>query len=105
MDWHGLQKMKVTDLRAMAKEKLAIDGVSGLHKDELVTKLAEALGIPRPHKVADAADKTTIKQHIRALKRERDEAMAAHDSDRLREIRRRIHADKRKLHRAAHLTH
>ena len=62
MDWHDLHKMKVTALREMAKEKLAIEGVAGLHKEELVAKLAEAMGIPRPHKVVDAEGKTAIKQ-------------------------------------------
>jgi Rho termination factor, N-terminal domain len=105
MDWHDLQKMKVTDLREMAKEKLSLEGASGLHKDELVARLAEALGIPRPHKVVDAAGKTSIKQSIRTLKQERDEAIAAHDHERLQAVRRRIHAERRKLHRMAHLTH
>jgi hypothetical protein len=68
MDWHDLHKMKVTDLREMAKQKLAIEGASGLHKEELVAKLAEAMGIPRPHKVVDAEGKTAIKQRIRTLR-------------------------------------
>jgi hypothetical protein len=105
MDWHDLHKMKVADLRELAKEKLDLAGASGLHKDELVAKLAEALGIPRPHKMVDAAGKTAIKQRIRALKVERDEALAAHDRERLHTLRRRIHAEKRKLHKMAHLTH
>lgn len=105
MDWHDLHKMKVTELREMAREKLSLEGASGLHKDELVAKLAEAMGIPRPHKVVDAEDKTAIKQRIRALKAERDAAIAAHDAERLRVARRRIHAEKGKLHRMAHLTH
>jgi len=105
MDWHELHKMKVNDLRELAKEKLTLDGVSGLHKDELVAKLAESMGIPKPHKVVDADGKTAIKQRIRALKRERDEAIAAHDSEKLGLARRRMHAERRKLHRMAHMTH
>jgi hypothetical protein len=105
VDWHDLHKMKVTELREMAKEKLALEGASGLHKDELVAKLAEAMGIPRPHKIVDAAGKTAIKQRIRALKAERDAALAAKDREALHRARRAIHAEKRKLHLMAHLTH
>jgi Rho termination factor, N-terminal domain len=106
MEWHDLHKMKVTDLREMAKEKLGLDNTSALHKDELVARLAESMGISRPHKVVDdVAGKTAIKQRIRALKQQRDEAIAAHDRERLHETRRRIHAEKHKLHRMAHLTH
>jgi hypothetical protein len=106
MDWHELHKMKVTDLRELAKQKVpGVGAVSALHKEELVAKIAEAMGIPRPHKVAEGAAKTEIKRRIRALKLERDQAIAAHDRERLAQIRRKIHAEKRELHRMAHLTH
>ena len=105
MDWHELHKMKVTDLRELAKEKLEVEGVSGLHKDELVERLAAAMGIPKPHKVVDADGKTLIKRRIRELKIERDQALAAKDRERLHRTRRQIHAEKRKLHKLAHLTH
>ena len=105
MDWHELHKMKVTDLRELAKQKLEIEGVSGLHKDQLVERIAQAMGIPRPHKVVETEGKTAIKQRIRALKVERDEALRAKDRERLHRLRRQIHAEKRKLHRMAHVTH
>jgi hypothetical protein len=104
MDWHELEKMKVTDLREMAKEKLEIKGVTALHKDELVEKLAHALGIERPHKVAVGGEKTKIKQQIRALKAQRVDALAAHDKDALHEARHEIHKLKRKLRKMARLT-
>ena len=104
MDWHELEKMKVTDLREMAKEKLEITGVSGLHKDELVEKLAHALGIEKPHKVAVGGDKTKIKQQIRALKAQRAEALSAHDKEALHTTRHEIHKLKRKLRKMARLT-
>jgi len=105
MDWHELHKMKVTDLRELAKQKLEIEGVSGLHKDELVERLAHAMGIARPHKVVEKEGKTGIKQRIRALKVERDEALGAKDRERLHRVRRQIHGEKRKLHRMARVTH
>ena len=72
MDWHDLMKMKVTDLRELAKEKTQLEGVSGLNKDDLVEALAGALGIPKPHKVIEQGKgKRRIKAELRALKTER----------------------------------
>ena len=103
MDWHELEKMKVTDLREMAKEKLEIAGTSAMHKDELVEKLAGAMGIAKPHKVAQGAGKTEIKQQIRALKQKRSEALLSHDHDTLHTARHEIHKLKRKLRKMARL--
>jgi hypothetical protein len=103
MDWHELEKMKVTDLREMAKEKLQMEGVSAKHKDELVEALANAMGIERPHKVAMGGAKTKIKQEIRALKAKRAEALEQHDHEALHKTRHDIHKLKRKLRRMARL--
>ncbi len=104
MDWHELEKMKVTDLRELAKEKTELTGLSGLHKDELVAALAQALGIEKPHKVAHGAEKTKIKQQIRALKVKRDEAAAGKDTEAFRAARTEIHKLRRHLRRMAKIT-
>ena len=57
MDWHTLEKKKVTELRDMAKEKTSLQGVSGMSKDQLVEELAKVLGIAKPHKVAEGQKK------------------------------------------------
>jgi len=103
MDWHELEKTKVTALREMAKEKLEMEGVSGMHKDQLVEALAHAMGIERPHKVAVGGDKTKIKQEIRALKQKRVVALDQHDHEELHKVRHDIHKLKRKLRRMARL--
>lgn len=104
MDWHELEKMKVTDLREMAKEKLGIEGTSAMHKDQLVEVLAKDMGIEKPHKVAvGGEEKTAIKQQIRALKQKRGEALLAHDHEALHTIRHDIHKLKRKLRKMARL--
>ena len=105
MDWHELEKKKVTELREMAKEKTGVEGATGLSKAQLVEIVAEALGIERPHLVATGLDKMTIKKKIRLLKAEVAEAIAAKDRKATREKRRQIHRLKRRIHRAAHLTH
>lgn len=103
MDWHELEKKKVTELREMAKEQMNITGTSAMHKADLVEALAGALGIEKPHKVAHGKGKTEIKQRIRALKAQRDEAMGKHDSDTLHAARHEIHKLRRKLRRMARL--
>jgi len=105
MDWHELEKLKIDDLRAMAKEKALVDAVAGLSKAELVGKLAESMGIPRPHKVIEGGEKASIKRRIQDLARERDEAQLAGNQDRQRRSRKQIHREKRRLRRMAHLTH
>jgi hypothetical protein len=104
MDWHELEKMKVTELREMAKEKTEITGVIGLRKDQLVEALAKAMGIEKPHKVAHGEEKSKIKVQIRAVKKARDEAMAAKDAETLRRTRVKIHRLKRQLRRMAEVT-
>lgn len=106
MDWHDLVKMKVTELRELAKEKTSLEGVSGLTKDKLVEAIAGELGIPRPHKVVEKGlGKRAIKAEVRALKVERDAAIAAGDRDALSRVRDRMRSRKRKLRRLAHVTH
>jgi hypothetical protein len=105
VDWHELEKMKVDDLRALAKEKTSLEGLSGLHKAELVAKLAEALGIPQPHKVVEGVDKGALKARIRELKGRRQQALDARDRAELARVRREIHRLKGRLRRTAHVTH
>jgi len=45
-------------------------------------------------------EKTNIKKEIRKLKAERDQAIAAHDHKKLKEVRRQIKIYKNKLRRA-----
>ena len=43
MDWHDLQKMKLNDLRELAKEKTTLEGLSGLHKPESWSTLRDTI--------------------------------------------------------------
>ena len=105
MEYHDLQKTKVTDLREMAKEHAPEQkGLSGLKKDELVDLLAEKLGIEKPHKhVAAGLGKRAIKAEIRELKSKRDAAIEAGDKSNLYRYRKAIHRRKRKLRRMMQL--
>jgi hypothetical protein len=106
MDFHELQKTRVTDLREMMKEHLpGVQGVVALKKAELVDQLADVLGIEKPHKhVAAGLGKRNIKAEIRALKVKRQAALEAKDSAELKKYRRLIHRRKRRLRRLMDLS-
>lgn len=105
MDWHELEKKRVTDLRAMMKERLPeVTGVVAMKKEELVERLAKVLGIEQPHKVVVGIDKITVRGKIRALKELRAAALVAHDHVELKKQRRAIHRLKRRLRRRQAVT-
>ena len=101
MDFKEIQKMTAVKLREVITEKFPdIKGVSALKKEQLVVLLADKLGIDRHAHGVVAVDRTAIKQLIRTLKKQRDEALAAHDGKKLSEIRHAIHKQKHILRRA-----
>ncbi len=101
-DYHELKHTKVSDLRDIAsKLEPPIQGYSQLNKDQLLQAICDQLGIDmHGHHEVKGIDKEPIKKQIRELKKSRDEAEAAHDSKRLKEIRRRMHGLKRTLRRS-----
>jgi hypothetical protein len=101
MEFHELQKTRVTDLRAMAKENFPnMQGIVGLKKEELVNMLAEKLGIEKPHKHVEAGlGKRAIKAEIREYKVKREAAKADGNKEDLAKFRKLIHRNKRKLRR------
>lgn len=104
MDWYGLQKKKVDDLREMAKEIPGIGAVTGMQKPELVAAIAEHKGIAAPRKVVVGIDKGAIKTEIRALRKERDAALVSKDSETTKKARTEIRKRKRKLRKAMRIS-
>ena len=100
-DWHGLQKLKVDNLREMAKDIPGVPAVTGLKKEQLIEIMADHLGVQRPRRVITGIQKGQLKQEIRALKKEREKVLEAHDAKELKRIRRAIHKRKRTLRQAA----
>lgn len=101
--YEQLHKMRVTDLREIAKEMEheELQGYTTMHKEQLVPALCHALGIEdHVHHEVVGVDKTKIKQEIRALKKERDKALEAGDSEKLKHSRTKISRLKKKLRRA-----
>lgn len=100
-----LRHRTVAQLREIAKENEAehesLKGYTQLNKDHLITALCNALKIPmHAHHEARGIDKAAFKTKIRELKKQRDEALAAHDHAKLKMIRRSIHTFKHRIRAA-----
>ena len=101
--YEELHDMTVAQLRKVADEieDERLDGHNTMHKEPLLKALCEVLGIEaHVHHEVVGIDKTAIKQQIRALKVERDAALEAKDRKKLKEVRRKIHRLKHRIHKA-----
>ena len=99
-----LKKMTAAQLKEVAAgiEHEAVEGYTQLNKDHLLKALCDALGIDmHEHHIAQRSDKAKIKAKIKDLKTRRDEAMAAHNHNESKLIRRKIHNLKRTLPKTA----
>lgn len=101
--YHELKVKTIADLRDIAKSaenQEAVKGFSQMNKEHLLPALCKALGIPlHEHHEAVGIDKPALKAKIRALKAKRDDALAAHDHDALKSVRRQIHRINRDIRR------
>jgi hypothetical protein len=98
--YEELSKMTVAQLRDIAKDidHEAVQGATQMNKEHLLPALCKALGI-EAHALhhTEGIDKPSIKAKIRQLKSQRDEAIKAHDHDRLHRLRRHVHRLKRRI--------
>ena len=106
MELRDLQKMTVVKLREEAGKHEGITGVHGMKKTELVAALAPIFGIDIDAQIKAvrekmAASKGDVKKEIHALKLQRNDALADHDHDALRQARHAIKKRKRYLRRFA----
>lgn len=91
--YEQLSKMKVAELRQIAEnlQQEELKGVATMHKEKLLPLLCKALGVEaHTHHEVVGVNKTAIKQKIRALKKQRDEAIQAKKYDELRQVRGQI---------------
>jgi hypothetical protein len=101
--YEELHKKTVDELREIAKGlgPDAVKGYSQLNKEHLLPALCKALGIEaHAHHEVKGLDKPEVKAQLRALKAKRGEALAAHDRDLLKQIRRQRHRLNRKIRAA-----
>jgi hypothetical protein len=92
--YHDLKLKSVAELREIAKtvEHDDLKGAMQMNKDHLLPVLCKALGIDaHEHHEVKGLDKAPIKAKMRELRAERAKALEAHDSERLKQIRRTLH--------------
>ena len=98
--YQDLKAMTVAELRALAKgiQHDAVQGYSQMNKDRLLPAICRALNIDMAaHHVAMGIDKPAIKAKMRELRARREEALASHDSEALKTIRRQLHSLNREI--------
>ncbi len=101
--YKDLKQKTVAQLREIAAgiENEAVQGYTQLNKEHLIDALCLALGIEKfEHHEVVGLDKTQIKMKIRALKKDRDQAVSAKKYSELKKIRAEIKMLKNKLRQA-----
>jgi len=106
MELRDLQRMTVVKLREEGLKHSSITEVYAMDKAQLIEALAAVYGIDieaatRAAREQFAADKSTLKQEIRAFKGQRDAALSAHDATQVKQLRVQIKKRKRMLRRLA----
>jgi DNA-binding IclR family transcriptional regulator len=98
--YHELKEKTIQELREIAKEVQHDDvqGYSQMNKEHLLPALCRALGIEAHEQhLVTGIDKPAIKAKMRELRKQRDQAVEAHDGDALKGIRRQIHRLNRQI--------
>ncbi|MFQ5918365.1 MAG: Rho termination factor N-terminal domain-containing protein, partial [Candidatus Binatia bacterium] len=100
MDLKELRKMTVPKLREHAKGIADLQGVSGLKKDQLIEAIAKAEGISYEGKAVPKDDTAigSVKQVIRALRKQKEELLASSQA------RHQVERVRRKIKRLKRLT-
>jgi len=102
--YHDLKTMTVQQLRDIAKQTQheAVQGALQMNKGHLLPALCKALGIDaHEHHAAAGIDKPAIKTKMKELKTKKLAAIASHDHDAVKSLRRHIHSLNRQIR--AHL--
>jgi hypothetical protein len=90
--YEALKAKTLAELREIAGAE-KVQGYSQMNKDHLLPVLCTALGIDtHEHHAVVGIDKAGIKAKMRALKKQRDDALAAQDHSQLHSVRRQLHA-------------
>jgi hypothetical protein len=103
--YEELKKKTVDELRELAKGlgEDSVKGYSQLNKEHLLPAVCKALGVEihkHPHHAAEGIDKAKMKARMHELKAEKQRAIEAKDSARLKAIRREYHHLNRRIRAA-----
>lgn len=96
MDLKELRRMTVPKLRDLAKQETDLQGVGGMHKEDLIKAIAKAKGIAYDVTTKDTNAIHSIKHDIRELRKQKTEILASSkDHRKLKKVRRKIKLLKR----------
>ena len=103
MDLKELKRMTVPKLRDLAKQETDLQGVGGMHKEDLIKAIAKAKGIAYDASTKDANTIHSVKHDIRGLKKQKAEILtSSRDRKKLKRVKRRIKLLKRLTRHLAH---
>ena len=105
MDLKELQRMTTPKLRDLAKGVTDLQGVGGMHKEQLIKAIAKAQGIAYDESAKDVNAIHAVKHDIRALQKQKSELLTSNgDRKKLKRIRRKVKLLKRLTRHLAHET-
>src|SRR3990167_8040166 len=103
MELKELRRMTVPKLRDLAKQETDLQGVGGMHKEDLIKAIAKAKGIAYDTSTKDANAIHSIKHDIRGRKKQKGEILTfSRDPKKLKKVKRRINLLKRLTRHLAH---
>ena len=105
MDLKELQRMTTPKLRDLAKESTDLQGVLGMHKEDLIKAIAKAQGIAYDESAKDVNAIHAVKHDIRALQKQKAELLTSNgDRKKLKRLKRKVKLLKRLTRHLAHET-
>jgi ElaB/YqjD/DUF883 family membrane-anchored ribosome-binding protein len=97
--------MTTPKLRDLAKEVTDLQGVGGMHKDDLIRAIAKTQGIAYDESAKDVNAIHAVKHDIRALQKQKAELLTSNgDRQKLKRIRRKVKLLRRLTRHLAHET-
>ena len=103
MDLKELRRMTLPKLRDFAKAETDLQGVGGMHKEDLIKAVAKAKGIAYDESHKDANAIHSVKHDIRELKKQKAELLtSSRDAEKLKKVQRKIKRLKRLTRHLAH---
>ena len=105
MDIKELRRLTLPKLRDLAKAETELQGVGGMHKEDLIKAVAKAKGIAYDESHKDVSAIHSIKHDIRELKKEKTGLLtSSRDPKKLKMVQRKIRRLKRLTRHLAHET-
>lgn len=103
MELKELRRMTLPKLRDLAKQETDLQGVGGMHKEELIKAIAKAKGISYDVSAKDTNAIHSVKHDIRELKKQKAQILtSSRDPKKLKRVKRRIKLLKRLTRHLAH---